>query len=133
MVKSCLIDGELFVLNIDDFEVVIPGQSARGGVSNHENSVMTSTSQAETSQVYGLDANYKELCGSIGLPHQIWTPKELVKNKDLHMQMGISVDEDGFEQEVKQDQGINFLVWSKYLFKGKQAFEQAMQEAEEQF
>lgn len=47
--------------------------------------------------------------------------------------MGITVDEDGFEQEVKQDQGVNFVVWSKYLFKGKQAFEQAMQDAEEMF
>lgn len=84
MVKNCLIDAELLVLNVDDFEAPAAAQSARGGMSNHENSVMTSKSQVDTSQVYGLDANYKELCGSIGLPHQIWHPKEIVKNKDLH-------------------------------------------------
>jgi len=131
MVKNCLVDSEVFILNIDDYELPIT-QSAKGGVSTHEQSVLTAISQ-EPAQVYGLDANYKEFCGSIGLPHQIWFPKEMVKNKDLHKEMGITVDEDGFEQEVNQDQGVNFFIWSRYFFKGKADFEQAIKETEEIF
>jgi hypothetical protein len=46
--------------------------------------------------------------------------------------MAFTVDEDGFQQEIKTD-NINFIVWSKYLFKGKAAFDQALKDAEDMF
>ena len=132
MVKGCLIDSELLILNIDDHDQQIT--SARPQNANETDGSIPPDDEVDggSGHVYGADANFKELAGSVGFPHQIWQPKELIKNKYLHESMEFIVDEDGFQQEVKCDV-VNFIVWTKYYFKGKAAFDFALKEAEEQF
>jgi len=117
-VKKAIEEGELLVLNIDDTQG--PGQDSQ---------VSLRSGQDTTEISYGYDGNLKTFYGTIGFPMDLWTPSEFGKRKEQLEMMGLSSPEEEFSPDLQEQ--VNFVVWTKFLFKGKDYWGLQMKSLEE--